>query len=234
MSTRQGFRFFKDDLCDRCGLCFERCPVLELPNDEARRQIEILIRGDIDASLVLQRCQTCNLCEFTCPQSASPFGLILERFNEMGKEEAPKTQADLIRRLIEEKVEDIRKKKESRLNHANRLTAIAKIENEYTPLFAKLLERQKELMNTEFCFAITKSFMRSQFNMQPRIYDNIMRENEALKNEIEECNSKCVYVDMYGDAQKIKIVKDGYRNYHLRALSEGLEKGQRFHFLKGI
>ncbi|RLC60503.1 MAG: hypothetical protein DRH54_00225 [Chloroflexi bacterium] len=22
------FRFFRDDLCDYCGLCFERCPVL--------------------------------------------------------------------------------------------------------------------------------------------------------------------------------------------------------------
>ena len=72
-------------MCDCCGICFERCPVLELPNDEAKRQIEILIRGNIGDSLVLQRCQTCNLCEFTCPQDASPFGLILERYNEMGQ-----------------------------------------------------------------------------------------------------------------------------------------------------
>jgi Fe-S oxidoreductase len=85
MSKVSAFRFFKDDLCDRCGLCFERCPVLELPAEEAKRQMEILIRGDIDSSFVLQRCQSCNLCDYVCPQSANPFGLILERYNEMGK-----------------------------------------------------------------------------------------------------------------------------------------------------
>ncbi len=77
-----GFRFFREDLCDRCGVCFERCPVLELPPEEAKRQIEILISGDAGASLVLRRCVTCNICEFACPQRANPYGLILERHNE--------------------------------------------------------------------------------------------------------------------------------------------------------
>lgn len=83
MGGETDFRFFREELCDRCGLCFQRCPVLELPEAEARRQIELLIDGDTASSLVLARCQTCNVCEFACPRGASPYGLILERYNEM-------------------------------------------------------------------------------------------------------------------------------------------------------
>ncbi len=79
------FRLFREDLCDVCGACFERCPVLELPEEEARREMEKLIRGDTGSSLVLRRCMTCNACEFACPRQANPYGLILERYNEEGK-----------------------------------------------------------------------------------------------------------------------------------------------------
>ncbi len=87
MSPGSSFRFFREELCDRCGVCFQRCPVLELSEDEAKRQIETLIRGDTGNSLVLRRCQTCNICEFACPRGANPYGLILERYNERLKED---------------------------------------------------------------------------------------------------------------------------------------------------
>ncbi|MFW6113372.1 MAG: 4Fe-4S dicluster domain-containing protein, partial [Actinomycetota bacterium] len=82
MFSETDSRFFREDLCDLCGICFERCPVLELSEDEARREIKKLIRGDTDGSLVLQRCVTCNVCDSVCPQNANPYGLILERYNE--------------------------------------------------------------------------------------------------------------------------------------------------------
>ncbi len=85
MSLKSDFRFFKEDLCDRCGICFEHCPVLELPEAEAKQEIRALIRGDTGVSLVLQRCVTCNICDFVCPQHANPYGLILERYNEASK-----------------------------------------------------------------------------------------------------------------------------------------------------
>ncbi len=85
MKDNSGFRFFREDLCDRCGICFERCPVLELAEDEAKQEIQALIRGDTGASLVLQRCVTCNICDLVCPQHAHPYGLILECYNEAGK-----------------------------------------------------------------------------------------------------------------------------------------------------
>lgn len=84
MSERD-FRFFRDDLCDGCGLCFQHCPVLELPEKLAREEIAILRRGDNAHSLVLQRCVTCNVCDLICPRDAGPFGLILERYHEYGR-----------------------------------------------------------------------------------------------------------------------------------------------------
>jgi len=87
VGSGSSFRFFREDACDGCGICFERCPVLELPTGEAKREIEKLIRGDTGSSLVLQRCQTCNSCEFACPQGANPYGLILQRYNEMGRKQ---------------------------------------------------------------------------------------------------------------------------------------------------
>ena len=77
-----GFRFFRDNLCNCCGLCFERCPVLQLPLEEAKRDIKALIRGDTNASLAFQRCTTCNTCNLICPVQANPYELILERWNE--------------------------------------------------------------------------------------------------------------------------------------------------------
>ncbi len=85
MSVKSDFRFFQEDACDRCGICFERCPVLELGKEEAKREIETLIRGQSAASLVLQRCVTCNICDFACPRQANPYGLILERHHATGR-----------------------------------------------------------------------------------------------------------------------------------------------------
>jgi len=77
-----GFRFFRDDLCDYCGLCFERCPVLQLPVEEAKQDIKALVRGDTNASLAFQWCTTCNTCDLICPVQANPYELILERWHE--------------------------------------------------------------------------------------------------------------------------------------------------------
>lgn len=76
------FRFFRDDLCDLCGLCFERCPVLELTAAEAKQDIKALISGKTNASLAYQRCTTCYTCDLICPVQANPYELILERWNE--------------------------------------------------------------------------------------------------------------------------------------------------------
>lgn len=90
------FLFFREDLCDRCGLCFERCPVLELPANEAKREIKALIRGDTDRSLAFQLCTTCNTCDVICPKQANPYELVLERFSEWGKKHGLPSFAKLV------------------------------------------------------------------------------------------------------------------------------------------
>jgi len=76
---------FKEDLCNLCGICFHECPVLELPIDEAKAEMKLLIDGK-KTLYVLQRCNTCFSCNIYCPQNANPYQLILERWNDLYKE----------------------------------------------------------------------------------------------------------------------------------------------------
>lgn len=76
------FRWFREEDCTRCGLCFEGCPVLELPRSKAVNDIQHLIAGSVERSLAFHRCTTCNVCDFLCPEGALPYELILERFDE--------------------------------------------------------------------------------------------------------------------------------------------------------
>ncbi|NHJ22254.1 MAG: (Fe-S)-binding protein [Candidatus Lokiarchaeota archaeon] len=75
---------FKEDLCDLCGLCFHMCPVLELPLDESKAEIQRLIKG-LESKYVLSKCNTCLSCNLYCPQNAKPYQLILERWNDIYK-----------------------------------------------------------------------------------------------------------------------------------------------------
>ncbi len=85
MAAENRFRWFREDLCDRCGDCFRKCPVLNLSEQSAKREIQALINGDTGDSLVLKSCTTCNVCDSACPRNAYPYELILERFNDYGK-----------------------------------------------------------------------------------------------------------------------------------------------------
>lgn len=88
-----GFRFFRDDLCDRCGDCFAACPYLELPREEAKREITRLIEQG--SSRALEVCNTCHTCDAVCPNGADPYELVLERWSERRQEGLP-TAARLV------------------------------------------------------------------------------------------------------------------------------------------
>ncbi len=75
---------FRDDLCNLCGKCLQLCPVLQLPLEEAKREIERLIKGQ-ESKYVLDKCNTCLSCNLYCPQEANPYQLILERWNDRYK-----------------------------------------------------------------------------------------------------------------------------------------------------
>ncbi len=73
---------FREDLCTRCGICFNKCPVLELPIEEAKKEIIRLIEGK-QSKYVLSKCNTCFSCNLYCPENANPYQLILERWNDL-------------------------------------------------------------------------------------------------------------------------------------------------------
>ncbi len=76
---------FREDLCDLCGLCFHMCPVLQLSLDDAKEEMQNLIKGK-KSKYVLEKCNTCLSCNLYCPQNANPYQLILERWNDLYKE----------------------------------------------------------------------------------------------------------------------------------------------------
>jgi Fe-S oxidoreductase len=82
-----GFRFFREELCDRCGECFIACPYLELPREEAQREMESLVSGG--GSRALRVCNTCHTCDVVCPRGADPYELVLERWWKERKEGLP-------------------------------------------------------------------------------------------------------------------------------------------------
>jgi len=82
MSSERKFRWFDENSCDCCGECFAECPVLNLPKTAAKADIKSLIDGNLENSAAFRLCTTCNACDFSCPQGADPYELILERFDE--------------------------------------------------------------------------------------------------------------------------------------------------------
>jgi len=75
---------FREDLCDLCGICLNKCPVLQLPIEEAKEEIRNLIEG-YESEHTLEKCNTCLSCNLYCPKEANPYQLILERWNDLYK-----------------------------------------------------------------------------------------------------------------------------------------------------
>ena len=73
---------FKEDSCDKCGLCFNLCLVMHLPLERAKEEINKLIKED-NSSFILSHCNTCMSCNLHCPNGANPYQLILERWNDL-------------------------------------------------------------------------------------------------------------------------------------------------------
>ncbi|HPR53217.1 MAG TPA: (Fe-S)-binding protein [Deltaproteobacteria bacterium] len=72
---------FKRDLCNECGECLHRCPVMELPLEKAKEEVAALINGE-DSHYALSRCTSCMSCNLYCPTGANPYSLIQHRWND--------------------------------------------------------------------------------------------------------------------------------------------------------
>ena len=71
--------------CTRCGRCLSDCPVMHLPESQARAEIASLIQyvqdpGYARAStdVVLRRCTACFACTVACPENCRPANLFLD------------------------------------------------------------------------------------------------------------------------------------------------------------
>ena len=71
---------FNRDGCTLCGECFHRCPVMELPLEQAREEIERLLAGG--DSPVLRACTSCQACNLFCPEDCRPANLIVDHWHE--------------------------------------------------------------------------------------------------------------------------------------------------------
>jgi Fe-S oxidoreductase len=84
MIIQERISAFREDLCNLCGLCLHLCPVMKLPLEEAKTEVNRLIRHE-ESKYALHKCNTCLSCNLYCPQQANPYQLILERWNDLYK-----------------------------------------------------------------------------------------------------------------------------------------------------
>ena len=77
----QNIKEFNEKLCDFCGLCFHKCPALELPLNIAKNEIKSLVQKG-ESKYILTKCTSCMACNHFCPNNCNPHTLILQKWNE--------------------------------------------------------------------------------------------------------------------------------------------------------
>ena len=68
---------FNEQTCERCGICFEQCPFMQLPVETAKEEISKLIETR-SLREVLKNCAGCSYCNIVCPTGSNPYELIRE------------------------------------------------------------------------------------------------------------------------------------------------------------
>ncbi|MHA1670006.1 MAG: (Fe-S)-binding protein [Promethearchaeota archaeon] len=91
--TIEFFSSFNQEACTQCGICFNKCPVMELSIEDSVEELRRLINGE-KTKRVLNECQSCFTCNFYCPENAHPAELILQRWNEQYKKEGLKIRGE--------------------------------------------------------------------------------------------------------------------------------------------
>jgi Fe-S oxidoreductase len=67
--------------CQKCGICLQKCPVMQMAPAEAKAEIVRLLNGE-ETKRVLNECAFCFSCNHYCPHGLQPFNLIMERMAE--------------------------------------------------------------------------------------------------------------------------------------------------------
>jgi len=82
---------FDQQRCTLCGECFHRCPVMSLPLERAKQEMERLLAGE--ETSVLRNCTSCLACNLFCLEDCRPANLILDRWHEAYLREGLPTRA---------------------------------------------------------------------------------------------------------------------------------------------
>jgi Fe-S oxidoreductase len=66
------------DVCKNCGVCLQKCPVMQMEKKESLAEKHRLQNGE-EPLRVLNECTLCFNCNHYCPHGLNPFALIMER-----------------------------------------------------------------------------------------------------------------------------------------------------------
>ncbi|MFX0186391.1 MAG: (Fe-S)-binding protein [Candidatus Hodarchaeota archaeon] len=91
----ENFLEFNEKACNFCGLCFHKCPVMSLPLDIAKKEIESIIKTG-KSKKVLNNCVGCMSCNHYCPNNCNPYALIINKWNEKYRKKGLPNRANLI------------------------------------------------------------------------------------------------------------------------------------------
>ncbi len=67
-----------EKLCLKCGICLQRCPVMQMEKKKSREEHARLRSGE-ETERVLNECTFCYDCNDYCPHHLNPLALIMER-----------------------------------------------------------------------------------------------------------------------------------------------------------
>lgn len=73
-----------ESTCLSCGLCLQKCPVMQMDKEEAISEIGRLLKGE-EPERVFEECTFCFDCNQYCPHHLRPYSLIMERLAERTK-----------------------------------------------------------------------------------------------------------------------------------------------------
>ncbi len=86
---------FNESACNYCGLCFHKCPVMNLQLEAAKKEIESIVKKGV-SKRVLKNCVGCMSCNHYCPNNCAPYALIIKKWNDKYHKNGLPSRAKLI------------------------------------------------------------------------------------------------------------------------------------------
>lgn len=68
---------FNQETCQNCGTCRSKCPIFEMSQKDAKREMALLIQGK-GSGEIIENCIGCGYCDIICPTQSNPSHIIKE------------------------------------------------------------------------------------------------------------------------------------------------------------